>query len=171
MEQRREDRLASHEWGHIIGFGEVPEASCPLVETIMRQFSANNTIFDNQLKGTEPLPAPGRPNACDACAAKDKQAGVTLGTSCPTPTPTPSPSPTPTPSQQAECESQGMYWNSFTNTCGFDPPPPQCGLIPLYPCEEGTSWSSETCECEVNPSPIVIDVAGNGFNLTDGNGV
>jgi hypothetical protein len=28
-------------------------------------------------------------------------------------------------------------------------------------------WDTTTCSCEFNPSPIVIDVAGNGFNLTD----
>ena len=28
-------------------------------------------------------------------------------------------------------------------------------------------WDTTTCSCEFNPSPIVVDVAGNGFNLTD----
>ena len=84
------DRIASHEWGHVLGFGEVTESTCTSVETIMRQGSADPATFDNQLKGTAQLPAPGRPNSCDACGAKDKQAGLTLGTSCaPTPTPTP----------------------------------------------------------------------------------
>ncbi len=44
------DRLASHEWGHILGFGDVTETTCAGVETIMRQFSANSTTFDNQLR-------------------------------------------------------------------------------------------------------------------------
>lgn len=42
----------------------------------------------------------------------------------------------------------------------------------MYSCEEGTYWDTATCECEPNPSPIIIDIAGDGFNLTDsGNGV
>ena len=28
-------------------------------------------------------------------------------------------------------------------------------------------WDTTTCSCEFEPSPIVVDVAGNGFNLTD----
>ena len=47
------------------------------------------------------------------------------------------------------------------------PPPTQCGINPTYPCEPGTSWNSEICECEFDASPIVVDVVGNGFNLTD----
>lgn len=35
------DRLASHEWGHIIGFKDVADTGCAGVETIMRQFSSN----------------------------------------------------------------------------------------------------------------------------------
>src|SRR5437016_6120418 len=45
----------------------------------------DSVVFDQQLKGQAPMPAPPRPNTCDACAAKDKQAGQTLGTSCPPP--------------------------------------------------------------------------------------
>lgn len=40
----------------------------------------------------------------------------------------------------------------------------------MYPCEEGTYWNTTTCECAYNPSPILIDVAGNGFNLTNNAG-
>ena len=28
-------------------------------------------------------------------------------------------------------------------------------------------WDTTSCSCEFNPSPIVVDVAGNGFSLTD----
>jgi hypothetical protein len=36
-------------------------------------------------------------------------------------------------------------------------------------CPHGQTYSTTTCGC-VTSSPIVIDVAGNGFNLTDANG-
>jgi hypothetical protein len=45
-----------------------------------------------------------------------------------------------------------------------------CPLVPSYPCEEGTYWDTTTCECEYSSSPILIDIAGNGFNLTDAGG-
>ena len=35
-------------------------------------------------------------------------------------------------------------------------------------CVGGTSWNNTTCSCQA--SPILIDVLGDGFNLTDGAG-
>lgn len=37
----------------------------------------------------------------------------------------------------------------------------------MYPCAEGTYWDTNTCDCVFNPSPILVDIAGNGFNLTN----
>lgn len=54
--------------------------------------------------------------------------------------------------------------NQYSN---YPPTPPQCPIIPIYPCYDGDSWNPQTCQCEYIPSPILIDVAGNGFNLTD----
>jgi hypothetical protein len=45
-----------------------------------------------------------------------------------------------------------------------------CSPIPQYPCEEGTYWNLDNCVCEYNPSPILIDVSGDGFSLTDAAG-
>jgi hypothetical protein len=159
------DRLASHEWGHIIGFRDVADTGCAGVETIMRQFNSDPVESEAQLRGTQPLPAPGRPNACDACAAKDKQAGVALGTSCATPSPSPSPS--PTPQTQEECESINWFWNPFADSCQQDAPP-TCDLLPEI-CENGI-WSFQWCGCIPYNTPIIIDVAGNGFNLTNSEG-
>ena len=42
----------------------------------------------------------------------------------------------------------------------------------MFPCEQDFYWDTGTCACEPNPSPILIDVAGNGFSLTNAaNGV
>ena len=34
-------------------------------------------------------------------------------------------------------------------------------------CDTGYYFSWETCDCQPGPSPIIIDVSGNGFRLTD----
>jgi len=64
-------------------------------------------------------------------------------------------------------------------TCVFAPDPAcgegdggGCPIYPTYPCEQDYYWDTSTCSCEPNPSPILIDVVGNGFNLTNAdNGV
>jgi len=62
-----------------------------------------------------------------------------------------------------------MYWNYTNDTCQEDPPP-TCDLIPEN-CDPG-AWSFEWCACWYYSTPILLDVAGNGFNLTDArNGV
>ncbi|HJP96743.1 MAG TPA: hypothetical protein VJ843_05250 [Candidatus Saccharimonadales bacterium] len=40
------------------------------------------------------------------------------------------------------------------------------GCQEIYQCPEGRQFNYETCKCEVT-SPILIDVRGNGFDLTD----
>ncbi len=59
---------------------------------------------------------------------------------------------------QASCESAGLYWNFTTSVCHDYCGPGSCP----YP----RIWSVELCRCIIE-SPILIDVAGNGFNLTD----
>lgn len=49
----------------------------------------------------------------------------------------------------------------------------QCEYCDQTPsnCPWGQSWNFDTCRCEGDPgSPIVVDVSGNGFDLTDGRG-
>ena len=155
------DRLASHEWGHVIGFVDVSESTCLTVETIMHQFSSDNTIFDNQLKGAAPLPAPGRPNACDACAAKDKQAGVALGTSCPTPSPSPSPSPSPTPTPH----TQELFCDVTSVAEGAPERALPLATLPMAPevPVNATTVSDETTDCD-SVAFTVTFVSGDAAN-------
>jgi hypothetical protein len=37
----------------------------------------------------------------------------------------------------------------------------------MYSCDPGQYWDTEACSCEYDPSPILVDIAGNGFSLTD----
>jgi hypothetical protein len=114
--------------------------------------------------------------------------------SCPTPsptptpeataTPTPEPSPTPTPRPDG-CPSlrpsppacRFPVWNPFS--CDWDCICPSDGPQPTD-CEPGAEvWCQRKCKCVANQfqcnssgSPILIDVIGNGFDLTNpANGV
>jgi hypothetical protein len=61
-----------------------------------------------------------------------------------------------------------LYWNFTEHHCQQDPW--YCDQEPTN-CSAGRSWSFETCQCEGDPgSPIVVDVSGNGFELTNGRG-
>lgn len=101
----------------------------------------------------------------------------------------------PSPPTQAECQAAGMFWsftnvtcfpqqttqdgcnsidglwNSFTNNCGETG-----GCVEFcnidYECPAPTVPDYCACTCVGGGSPILIDVAGNGFDLTDAsNGV
>jgi hypothetical protein len=69
----------------------------------------------------------------------------------------------PSTDTQQGCEDQGMYWNFSNNTCQESSycPPQDCSIDGRL----GGYWDPDACECEY--SPIVVDVSGNGFDLTD----
>jgi hypothetical protein len=91
----------------------------------------------------------------------------------------------PRPQTQAECTATGWYWNHLLSTCHPDPtscpqnciPPVESGCSVAYDpctyqggCPPGLSNLSQGCCCTT--CPILIDVVGNGFNLTNiANGV
>ncbi|HEX5702428.1 MAG TPA: hypothetical protein VFX97_04355 [Pyrinomonadaceae bacterium] len=86
------------------------------------------------------------------------------------------------PIAEEECEDNGYYWNYTTNECQESPPSGGgcagggCEGGNFMPeCEPGT-WGSLECCCCVDSygtcvsSPILIDVLGNGFDLTNAPG-
>lgn len=68
------------------------------------------------------------------------------------------------PTGQTDCEGFSWFWNPISDFCQEDEPPP-CGLEPSV-CDPG-SWSFTWCDCVPYSSPILVDIAGNGFNLTN----
>jgi hypothetical protein len=72
---------------------------------------------------------------------------------------------------QQDCEYYSFYWNSFTSACQGGSICPNCNSDQWgfwhhdYECNY---WFTG-CDC-LTDTPIVIDVAGNGFNLTNAAG-
>ena len=87
---------------------------------------------------------------------------------CPTPTPTPY----PTPDFPFGCDNP--YENFSQELCPLNFSSDNTGFYCCWNgceqqpanCGSGWSWSFEECNCVWNGSPIVIDVEGDGFDLT-----
>jgi len=59
----------------------------------------------------------------------------------------------------------------YNGYCPTPTPTPECDQQPTN-CGSGWHWSFEDCGCVRNSSPIVIDISGDGFDLTNAeNGV
>lgn len=63
-----------------------------------------------------------------------------------------------------DCQAYGWYWNYQMNRCQSEPW--YCDVEPTN-CYNST-WDFETCGCGNPYSPILVDVLGNGFAMTDG---
>ena len=172
--------LGTHEIGHTFGLDDCLSTKNPpcISEGLTIMGGHTNTVFDTQ-----------GPTACDFAKVRELY--------CPASTPTPSPTPSPTPPEtEQDCQSWGWSWNSFTSSCepggSVGPCPDTCTpqlfsepteesysclgpatdycLYPLSGCEPGRTNSGGNCCCSYASTPVLIDVAGNGFLLTDAKG-
>lgn len=70
---------------------------------------------------------------------------------------------------------QGFPENCFLPPQFLDPPPPFPGpggtlVCDLLFCDEGQHFDLTECQCIPGPSPVLIDILGDGFDLTDASG-
>jgi hypothetical protein len=74
----------------------------------------------------------------------------------------------PTPTTQAACVNIGWYWNFTSRYCQSDPW--YCDPTTAPQCPYPYNLNMDNCTCDQTSSPILVDVAGNGFALTDSAG-
>lgn len=139
--------LGTHEVGHTFNLNDCLSTNgCPTgtEATIMRGHSDGITS-SNTFNNTGP-------KECDLTRVRDIY--------CSSPSPTPTPSPTP-PLNETDCQNRSWYWNFSGGYCQEEV---WCTLD-FQVCDQG-AWSSWRCEC-VTQSPVVIDLLGDGFSLTN----
>lgn len=67
------------------------------------------------------------------------------------------------------CNQYGGGYDAASCSC---PDSSGACMAPPAGCDNGWGWDEQTCDCSPNNTPIVIDVSGNGFNMTNSfNGV
>jgi len=171
--------LGSHEVGHTFNLRDCISTSGCLTWT-------DATIMTGHADG---ITSPASfnitgPKACDISKVRDIY--------CPAPSPTPTPTPEwwpwpwpEIPTQPEPCKSGGWYWNHITNSCNPEPLSAQCPghCVPYNPLDSGGCYdASDYCQfpygcppgtvdggmgCCCFPTPIIIDINGDGFALTD----
>jgi hypothetical protein len=143
-------QLIAHELGHTFGLNEC--TNCGSTASVMNSPVASF----NDINGLE------GPNTCDNNTVKTWYA-------CPTPTPTPTPTPRPCTGECGSCPNFALYPEKGC-VLGLTPENNICGRSQAFitRCEDrGGIYNSSTCSCQ---SPIVLDIQGNGFNLTNAAG-
>lgn len=155
-----------HEIGHTMGLDHAPSPETAGKSVMNGRSGINDS---NNLTPTEVQPC-------------DKQS-VNHNPQCPTPTPAPEEI-----ENDEDCQTNHYYWNFSNETCHATQQtcPGGCSPYSEYPpqIQEGTivgaadycrwefgcpSGTSDSGGCCIDPTPLLIDVAGNGFSLTDAN--
>jgi hypothetical protein len=109
----------------------------------------NTSVMNISTEGYNSITGTYGPTTCD-------NRKVNQVASYPTPTPTPAPTPTPMPTPVNLC-----YGATCSSGCILK--------SPTGDCPYGYSGRSRCCCCNT-PTPIVVDISGNGFNLTSNSG-
>jgi hypothetical protein len=151
-------QVASHEVGHTFGLDDC--TTCTQGSSAMT-LPPNGSL--NALGGHE------GPTPCDVCAVGKNNLSLPTTTCTPSPTPSPTPPPPEQVEDQGECTSYGYFWNAFASprcrsgSIGPACSPEQWGF--WHHCFECNDWCTG-CDC-LTETPVIVDVAGDGFNLTD----
>jgi hypothetical protein len=156
--------LGTHEIGHTFALDDCLSTKNPpcVAEDLTIMGGHKNTVFDTQ-----------GPTPCDFAKVRELY--------CPSPSPTPSP--TPTPDNPDDCQSANSFWNFQSGGCFPEPQTCDQRCAPYYSpdgaaCEAavdycgfqwgcGFGFTDGGSGCCCVPTPILIDVAGNGFSLTN----
>lgn len=156
-------KMAMHEIGHLMGMTHYtknyPNPCAQSARSSVMNDGCGVNDFENYISQTVTI--------CDYDRLNSTY-------TCPTPTPTPEPTPIVYPPPADSC--QGAIQNFQSNTCPSGFTSDSTG----YYCCQSAACAQLQAECEDSGgiwkgcqrgcySPIVVDVAGDGFNLTDGN--
>ena len=145
-------KASLHEIGHTMGLSHATPTTTP--ETVNScNFESGKTIMNLWCNANDS--GNKIPTTISAC---DKTNLLTL---CPTPTPTPTPDPPP-----PECDISG-----YDASCPLSAFAQYCACS--HASDDGylAAWSNARCQCFFD-TPIVIDINGDGFSLTNAvNGV
>lgn len=167
----------------------LPDVNCPGTDCIFAKASTYSCVCDTEAKSFDIVGSSDPNGHCSTSYRVDKLC-ADLGVYCPeffldpcaSPTPTPPPSPTPTPNCDPELgpfapESERAHrWDELIQDCVCKNEKNEGMCQPNV-----TRWCDGKCECFAEgsfnnhcygSSPIIVDVTGNGFNMTDAaNGV